>query len=63
MTLYDPRLSHFDLDFSRGKNGEDRIEHLFRQSEANNKQIEVKSDAWWPITGRFYVEHASYNSG
>jgi hypothetical protein len=53
---YDPRLSHFDLDMARGRQAELWIDDIRKSLAESSAEIEVKRDAWFPKTARFYVE-------
>lgn len=48
------RFSDFDLDFSKGKEGEDYVELVLRAILTGT--IEVKKDMKWLETGNIYVE-------
>ena len=45
------KFSDFDLDFSKGKEGENLVENTLI-----NGTIEVKNDLKWKNTGNIYVE-------
>lgn len=50
---------HFDLDFSRGKVGEDLVDSFLKALEGN--RIEVKTDYRIAETGNVYVETYQYH--
>lgn len=54
---YDPRLSHFDLDFRRGAQGELIVMDICRMLAEGSGSIEVKRDSWYVHSRRLYVEH------
>ena len=49
------KFSDFDLDFSKGKEGEDLVEQTLLSGT-----IEVKTDLKWQKTGNLYVETECY---
>lgn len=53
---YDPKLSHFDIDMARGAQGELLVLDICKMLAAGNGNIEVKRDAWFVHSQRFYVE-------
>lgn len=55
-TLYNPELSHFDLDMERGQQGEFWLDRLIETLQNKRAQVEVKTDYWFPVSGRIYVE-------
>jgi hypothetical protein len=57
MRVYDPALSHFDLDMERGRQGELWIENIRKALSEYSALIEVKTDFWYPISERFYIEY------
>jgi hypothetical protein len=53
---YDSTLSHFDIDLKRGAQAELLVTDICRMLADGKGTIEVKRDAWYPMTGRYYVE-------
>lgn len=56
MTAYDPRLSHFDIDFERGAQGELLVTDIRRMLADGSGTIEVKTDFRFVEFQRFYIE-------
>lgn len=56
MTIYDPSLSRFDLDKKRGATAELWVDDIRKALAEESATIEVKRDAWFPKTGRLYIE-------
>lgn len=54
--IYDPSLSHFDIDMRRGSQAELFVSDICQMLAGGNGSIEVKRDAWYPVSGRFYIE-------
>jgi hypothetical protein len=50
---YEPR---WDRDLERGRQGEMFARRIAEMSRNGSATVEVKTDAWWLKTGRFYVE-------
>lgn len=54
--MYDASLSHFDIDYKRGAQGEIFVSNIRDMLASGSGSIEVKADSWAIKTGRFYVE-------
>jgi len=52
---------HWDRDLARGKQGEFFVDDIVRA--ICEQRAEIKRDAWWPITGRLYVETQCFRRG
>ena len=50
---------HFDIDFARGKVGEDLVNTVL--GKLQGKKIEVKTDYRIPETGNVYIETWQYH--
>ena len=57
MSNYDPRLSHFDIDIKRGKNGELFVNDICKMMADGTGEIEVKTDHLFVETNRLFIEH------
>lgn len=53
---YDPSLSHFDLDFARGAQGQLFVDNITKMLGDGSGRIEVKTDAWYVKSRRLFVE-------
>lgn len=56
---YEPR---WDRDLERGKQGEMFAHRIAMMSRDGSSTVEVKTDAWWLKTQRFYVELECYHA-
>lgn len=56
MSAYDPKLSHFDLDFKRGAQGEIFVDDVRKMLADGSGTIEVKTDDKFIESKRLYVE-------
>ena len=62
--IYDPSLSHFDIDMARGAQGELLVRNICEALGNNRGSIEVKCDSWFVHSGRYYVEcHCRHKDG
>lgn len=52
--VYGHYQPHWDRDLARGKQGELFVDDIVKA--VCNQRVEIKRDAWWPISGRLYVE-------
>lgn len=53
MSEYEPR---WDRDAEYGSQGEMLWDAFVAMITNKSAEVEVKRDAWWPVTGRLYVE-------
>lgn len=60
MSAYEPR---WDRDLERGKQGEMFAHRIATMSRDGSGTVEVKTDAWWIKTQRFYVELECWRHG
>ena len=57
------RSPNWDIDYAIGQVGQDHVEDIIKMLREGSVRIEVKRDAWWPKTGRFYVERECLRGG